>query len=187
MTYSQVIENLYRSNDLDDCITKLIRQDHRSDFKHDLFLIIYNYRQDFILTLYNTSGLTFFVVRTVLNLVNNRYGEYHKRYNSRQVVSVPDFEFEAADEPDDLHIRQQAEHHEMTQLSQIDKALTSLDSCFPDDRLPYYRSIIEEVVKQGGIRAASRVLNIPKSTIHNYVTKVRHSIYNDPDTIKGVY
>lgn len=171
MTHHDIIERLYRSRELDDCISKLIRPDHRSDFKHELILVLYGLPHHFICSLFNSSGLTFYVVRSIINLSRNKHDVYLKNYTNQNIDLLPDMPNEIPSHEDcDMEKREAEEQREIDLLFEINHRLDD------PDRFPYYRSIIEQVAKHGGIRAASRELGIPKTTIFNSIKKVRDKL-----------
>ena len=186
MTHHAIIERLYNSPDLDDCIKKTVRPDHQKDFKHELILLLYEKPQELILNLYNTSGLTYYVVRIILNLVNQKRNVYHRTYNDSTVTYDTDkvTMVNRQVEPEDFSEREKRELKELALLNEIENNLDD------KEKFPYYRELIEAINTHGGIRAASRITGIPKSSIHDTVKKIRqrlNKIYDDPEQIKGIY
>lgn len=186
MTQHAIIEQLYKSKDLDDCIKKTVRQDHQADFKHELILLLYEKPADLILSLYNTSGLTFYVVRIVLNLVNQKRNIYHRTYNDYTVLYDTDklSAVKVIHEEEDFEHRLKQEDKERAMIYEIENNLDTKFNTF------YYRQLIEAVDRYGGIRATARALGIPKSSVHNSIKKVKdhlNKMYNDREAIDGVY
>lgn len=182
MTRHDIMERLYNSADLDECIRKTVRPDHQKDFKHELFLLLYELPSERITGLDSRNELLPYVVTMLCNLARNKNKSYQKKYNvDNKVLYVT--EFEKADDDDDLSIREQKEIREQQLVEHI---RTGLDD---PDKFPYYREIVGAVDKYGGIRAASRATGIPKSSLADTIKKVRdklNSIYNgEPDA--GIY
>ena len=184
MTRHDIIESLYKSKDLDDCIRKMVRHDLRQDFKHEYILKMYEVPEEKLLALYNKNELRFYAVRCLINLVKLKYGVFNRVYNDFRIVPTDDFKDES-EETDEK--REQREQKELDLIAEFYK----LHEVFPtDSEFPYYQAIIEAVVEHGGMRAASRATGIPKSSISDSIKKVRdhlNSIYNDSKTIEGIY
>lgn len=170
MTVHAIIERLYKSKDLDDCIRKTVREDHRNDFKHELFLLLYDKPQQLLIDLYNSSGLTYYVVRVILNLATQKRNIYHRNYNDSNITYDSEKLTGPCDELPDFTERIQKEEKEIRLINEINFNL--------DDggRFPYYRELVKLVDQYGGIRAASRATGIPKSSIAEAVKKVRNHL-----------
>lgn len=169
MTATKVLTDLYRSADLDQCITKLVPRDHREDFKQELLLILCEKKDDLILNLYNTSGLTYYVVRVVLNLVNQKRNVYHRIYRDQKVTYDTDkinATVQAA-EALDIHERALCEDREAKSVKEILNGLNINRETF------YYRKLVEAVDEHGGVRAAAAATGIPRTTISRAMAKVR--------------
>lgn len=183
MTVTEIIEQLYRSKELDDCIRKTVRPDLQSDFKHELILILYDKSPELIQRLHEARQLTFYVVRIILNLVNQSRNIYHQTYINPAVTYDNDKLKDKHEESECLEERLKKEEKELEVLNEFN----NLDSTF---NTFYYRRLIQEVAKTGGVRAASRATGIPRSSISDSIKKVRehlNKIYNDPEEIDGIY
>lgn len=208
MTRHDIIESLYKSQDLDDCIRKMVRQDLRADFKHEYILKMYEVPEEKLIALYDRKELRFYAVRCLINLVKLKYGVFNRLYNNTKITYdtdkfeingyVNDFDesrlnrtlrsktkdiFEIDEE---LESRLNEEQKELELIAEINR----LHEVFPTDtEYPYYQALIEAVVEHGGMRGASRATGIPKSSISDSIKKVRdhlNSIYNGEE-IKGIY
>lgn len=182
MTVNAIIEQLYKSPDLDDCIKKMVRTDHQEDFKHEIILLLYEKPHELILNLYNTSGLTYYVVRIVLNLVNQKRNVYHRMYNDYNITYDTSQIERKENESTNLEERLNAEERE---LELIDKIKNFDDPA----KFPFYKALVEQVQLHGGMRAASRATGIDVSVISRRIKKIRdhlNQVYNG-EPIKGVY
>lgn len=200
MTINFIIEQLYNSKEVDDCIKKMVRQDHRQDFKQELFLKIYEIPQERMFALYQSNGLKFYIVRSLINLVKNNSSVYNKNYirPERDRVEIycdndeekKDTQFIDEYDPEDIIKRAASEDMEQWLVSEIDRMDEELRTTDYDE-MPYYKSLVYLIREQGGMRAASRLTGIPVASISEAVKKVRNYLnnkcYNDPQVIKGVY
>jgi len=183
VTVAQIIEQLYRSKDLDECIRKTVRLDLQSDFKHELILILYDKSPELIQRLHEAKQLTFYVVRIILNLVNQSRNIYHKTYINPAITYDNDKLKDKYEIEENFEERLRKENREVALINEFN----NLDSTF---NTFYYRRLIQEVAKTGGVRKASRATGIPRSSISDSIKKVRehlNKIYNDSENIEGIY
>jgi hypothetical protein len=171
MTVNAIVENLYKSRELDDCIKKMVRQDHQSDFKHELILLLYEKPHELILSLYNTSGLTYYVVRIILNLVNQKRNVYHRTYNDSNITYDTSVLDKVSYEEITMVERMKDEERELRVVAEI----KNLDEN-TTERFPFYQSLVYAVERYGGIRAASRATGIPRSSICDAIKIVRKKL-----------
>lgn len=180
MTVSAIIEQLYKSPDLDNCIRKMVRPDLWQDFKHELILTIYsNIPEQKLCDLHQRNELKFYVVRTIINLVKNKNQVYHRNY----LLKLTELKNTEQIHLDELDKRKKLEDRELEIVGEIDRL---------DDRFNtfYYRELVKLIAKHGSMRAAARATGIEVSSISRAIKKVRehlNSIYNDPQTIEGIY
>lgn len=170
MAASVILEQLYSSNDLDDCIRKMVKQHHRQDFKQELFLILYEKPSQLIIDLHKNKGLTYYVVRIILNLVNQKRNIYHKKYSDNTVIYDNDIVYQVPDESYPLEERQSREDRELVLVDHINN---QLDDQF---KTPYYRMLVHLVNEHGSQRAVSRLTGIPVSSICEAVKRVRNHL-----------
>jgi hypothetical protein len=163
----------------------MVRVDHQNDFKHEVILLLYEKPHELILSLYNTSGLTYYVVRIILNLVNQKRNIYHRVYNDFNVTYDTEIveTLKLSCEGITIVQRKRDEEREERLIEHINNNLDE------KDKFPYYKRIVDAVEEHGGIRAASRATGIPKSSIAEAIKKVRQKlnfIYNG-ETVEGIY
>ena len=199
MTINAIIEQLYNSKEVDDCIKKMVRKDHQDDFKQELFLKIYEIPEERLVMLYENNGLKFYIVRSLINLVKNGSSVYNKNYIRPERDRVG-FSAESKDEnetgkmkmvfidntdPDELVRREKSEQKEAELIHEI-------NNCFDEEfGTYYYRMLVHMIAELGSMRAVSRQTGIPIASISEAIKKVRNHLknkcYNDPEKIKGIY
>lgn len=205
MTVNEIIESLYNSSEVDDCIRRMVREDHRKDFKQELFIKIYDIPAERLLALNERGEIKFYIVRSLINLVKNKSSVYNKNYlrpeyekivmdqkTENRMADEQDGVFRSAlptaslsdiDDPEHLNQRAETEQKEMKMLEEIN----NLDDRFGTH---YYRTLVNLVSEAGSMREVSRRTGIPVASISEAVKKVRNhlkKIYDDPETIKGIY
>lgn len=172
MNIDSIVGNLYKSPDLNSCIAKMVKPDHQQDFKQELFLLLYQKPHELLLSLYNSSGLTYYVVRIILNLVNQKRNVYHKTYNDFAVTYDSESMDRMISEDDNFTERIQDEEKELQLLSEIDSMDEKLRT--PQFReTPYYRHLVYLISQHKSQRAVSRLTGIPVSSISESVKRVR--------------
>lgn len=171
MTHCEIISQLYQSQDLDDCITKIVKQKYREDFRQELFVIILDMPEDKIVQLYNNSVLKYFVVRICLNLVRQKRNIYHKKYLIHEHHNV-DYAWEETLVTDsiDLTDRIIEEKKEQDMCNHIE---SNLEGVFGTH---YYKSLVKLIAEKGSMREVSRQTGIHISSISKAVKKVREHL-----------
>lgn len=184
MTVNAIIEQLYLSTELDDCICKTVRQDHREDFKQELILKIYDIPGKRLRDLWSRNELKYYVVRTIINLVKNKHKSYHKQYLDPSVTYDTDKvdQLNKCEEIECFEERMAFEERELKTLFEIDV----MDERF---NTPYYKLLVYLLKDKGSMRAVSRLTGIPVSSISEAVKKIRNHlqvIYNG-EPVAGIY
>ncbi len=62
----EAIINSYSSKEVDDCIYKLVRDDHRKDFKQELFLKLLEVPCDKVMVISSKGELRYYIVWVIL-------------------------------------------------------------------------------------------------------------------------
>ncbi len=170
MPVKAIIEQLYRSTELDDCIARLVKQDHREDFKHELFIILYEKPSETLLALHRTGGLKFYVVRVAMNLARQTRNVFHKKYLSGIVTYDSDQIQNVSAQDECLESRLIDEKKEQDMISELDK----VDD---PDKFPYYKMLLEQVSKHKSMRETARATGIHVSTISRSIKKIREHLH----------
>lgn len=164
--FDKIISDLYQLKELDDCISKFIRPNHRDDFKQDLFLILYDRRVE-LTEAHRKGGERFYVVRIIINLATQKRNIYHKNYlghESKTLLGCNERFF--IDKPEDIEQRKKEEKDEQKMVEEIN----NLDDTFGTF---YFRVLCELVAKHGSMREVSRRTGIDVSVISRSIKKVR--------------
>jgi hypothetical protein len=154
--FNSVIAELYASKEVDECISKMVREDLRKDFKQELFLIICTQPEEKIIELHRKSELRYFVVRIIINLASQNRNVFHKKY--LQTYSEIG---EIADE--------QVPDRE-GYLKKLTDEFSKIDDHFGTF---CHRVMIELVLKMGSVKKVSEETGIPKRTIYRTIETTR--------------
>lgn len=175
--FNNIVSQLYKNQELNDCIGKVIPTAYRDDFKQELFLILLEKNPTEIVRISESGKLLYYVVRIILNLSRQERNIFHTKYMDKRI----DYDTEKVlystrnpAEVDTMEERQQRENQEdnfLTELSCIDEKLGNKN-------YPYYQSIVELIAKYGSMREVSRQTGIPKTTVARAAQRVRNH-FND--------
>jgi hypothetical protein len=81
-----IITELYKSREIDDCINKLIPAQDRDDFKQELFLILLEKQTEEIVRIDQTGKMLYYVVRIIINLSRQQRNVYHSKYRDKKIA-----------------------------------------------------------------------------------------------------
>jgi hypothetical protein len=82
---NQIISELFKSKEFNDCINKMEPEHLRNDLKAEVMLILCELDEKKLLEIYKTGGLAFYTVRIILNLIQSNTSPFYKKY--RQVFT----------------------------------------------------------------------------------------------------
>jgi len=145
----------------------------RDDFKQDLLLIILEDKTGNVVKAYNNNQVRYYVIRIILNLVNQNRNIYHQQY-----ILPHRFKSDIEDHPEiqarcyedsEMQVRVLNEKEEEMILQEINNLEESFGTFF-------YKGLVDLVNEQNGMRKAARVTGIPVSTISRGIKKVREHI-----------
>jgi hypothetical protein len=80
MTKNQIIEKLYLSKNLNDCIKKMEPVDLQEDLKSEVIAIVCEWPEEKIVDLHTKNQLEFYVVRVILNQIKSKTSPFYKKY-----------------------------------------------------------------------------------------------------------
>lgn len=82
MDRNAIIEELWKSKDLNDALKKMHPVEFQEDLKSELFLVVSELEEDKIIDLYKKNQLKFYVVRVMLNMVRSSKSKFYKSYRN---------------------------------------------------------------------------------------------------------
>jgi len=159
MSYDKILSDLFNSIELDECITKMVREDLRKDFKQELFVILLATDKKKIEEIEGKGELKYYAVRLIINLATQTRNVFHKKFinNNHELTGL-----EIKDEPADLE-------KEYRFTNAIEK-LNKLEEYFGTF---YYKALVELMKKHKSVREISRVTGIPNSTLSSSIQLIR--------------
>lgn len=103
MTKSQIIEELYRSKEINEAISKMEPVDLQEDLRQELFLILCNMEEEKILDMYEKGYIKFFLIRTMMIMIKSNRSYFYKNFRNFTELSTfekPDVVYEENKEID---------------------------------------------------------------------------------------
>jgi hypothetical protein len=169
-TINDILDRLYRSKEIDECIRKIIPDRHFDDFKQELFLTMHRNEKK-VIEADKKGRIKFLTVRLILCLRRETRNVYHKMYlKPESFVQEYKGEGNYCEPCEPLQIRKYNEDMELAMLERVEKLEEVTGS-------PYYRLLVEALKKyNGNYREVSRQTGIPVKSVSNAMKKIRELI-----------
>ena len=165
---SNIIEELYKSKDFNDCINKMEPDYLRDDLKAEVILVICEMDNERLQVLYNSGALAFFVVRVIMNMIKSNSSTFYRKYRKEHeelkesysyfdIREETPMEKEYVFDVEDLAQRQEREDLELIVLEKI--------KC-----LDWYEcELLKLYIKHGNYRSIGIETNIPFPSIYKTI------------------
>lgn len=161
-----IIEQLYRSPDINQAISKMRPIDIQQDLKQEVFIALYEREgkeNGFVMRGYSEGWLTWWLVRVMLNKVNDR--NFFRDYIFKQ-LEVHEELIVVDDEPD------------LELMNQVQETLDAISSRF--QKLYWVdKAIFEKYANNENISNLSRETGIPYRTLCRIINNVKTKLKND--------
>lgn len=155
-TKNEIIEQLYKSREFNDCIGKMEPEHLRDDLRSEVVLILLETPEEKIKQLHEqVNGLKYYTVRIILNLIQSKTSKFYKQYRQQLAQLHDRFAYEAAD----LEEREQREQVE-------DKAMSEIDNLYW-----YNKEMVKLYIEHGNYRAIEEITRIPYSSAYKTIQK----------------
>lgn len=155
-TKNQIIEELYRSKEFNDCIGKMEPDHLRDDLRSEVTLILLETDDQKLITIHAAGALKFYTVRIIMNLIQSKTSLFYKRYR-QQLIEITD-RFIAEEGPD-IDERARKEETEERAMQEIDNLYW------------YNAGIVKLYMKHGNYRAIEEDTGIPYSSAYKTIQK----------------
>lgn len=154
-TKNEIIEELYRSKEFNDCIGKMEPEHLRDDLRAEVVLILLETEEQRLLAIHMAGALKYYTVRIIINLIQSKTSRFYKLYR-QQLNEIND---RIAYEETDIEERAAREDIEERALREI-------------DNLYWYNSgIVKLYMKLGNFRAIEKDTGIPYASAYKTVKK----------------
>jgi hypothetical protein len=155
-TKNQIIEELYRSKEFNDCISRMEPDHLRDDLRAEVTLILLETDEQKLLAIHAGNALKFYTVRIIINLIQSKTSLFYKKYRQQMAEITDRF---IAEQADDFKERAAKEDIE-------DKAIKEIDNLY------WYNSgIVKLYLKHGNYRAIEEDTGIPYSSAYKTIQK----------------
>lgn len=171
MSRHEIITELYASREVDECISRMVKEKYRPDFKQELFLIISSIDEILIAKLYTQKEIRYYVARIIINLSRQRNNVFHVKYLDSRISYDSDklARIEMKESQDCIEDREKQEQLEIKMINRVHNLDLEMNT-------PAYRLMVMLVNKLGSQREVSRVTGVPVSVISRGIKKVRQRL-----------
>jgi hypothetical protein len=90
----KILTELYKSEELTELLRKMKPDNLREDLKQELFLSLCELPEEKLLNLYNAKQLRFYVIGTVLRMVQSKNSRFYYKYKKQIVIDIESDEAE---------------------------------------------------------------------------------------------
>jgi hypothetical protein len=153
---NEIVEQLYRSKEFNDCIGKMDPDHLRDDLRAEVTLILLETEEGRLQIMHARGELKFYTVRIIINLIQSKTSLFYKRYR-QQLAELTDKFF--AEEDANFEERMSREDIE-------DKALSEIDNLYW-----YNRQMVRLYMQHGNYRAIEKDTRIPYSSAYKTIQK----------------
>lgn len=154
-TKNEIIEELYRSKDFNDCINKMEPEHLRDDLRAEVVLILLETDEQKLVEMHAKKVLNFFTARIIINQIFSTTSPFYKRYR-QQLGEIND---RIAYEETDIEERATREEAEERAMQEIDNLYW------------YNAGIVKLYLKLGTYRAIQEDTGIPFPSVYKTVQK----------------
>lgn len=166
MDNKDILSELYKMREIDDCIRKCVGETYFDDFKQELFLRLLEHGKS-LKAAYAKNEHRFYITRVILSLANRKRDIFHKKFKAAETYELPEmYDIEDADE---LEARSFVEAEE-------ERILNRIESIEQDTGRAYYRMLIEAVKRCGSYREVARQTGIPVASISGHMKLIREHL-----------
>lgn len=154
-TKNQIIEELYKSKEFNECIGKMEPEHLRDDLRAEVTLILLETEEQRLIAIHAAGALRYYTVRIIINLIQSKTSLFYKRYR-QQMTEITD---RLAYEETDFEERATKEEIEEQAMKEI-------------DNLYWYNSdIVKLYLTHGNYRAIQDLTGIPYSSAYKTIQK----------------
>lgn len=165
----KILTDLFRSQDLANCIAKMEHRHLHDELKSELFLVLSALPYDRLVSM-KEGHLNFYVFATIRNMINSNTSRFYKVFRQSGLNTYP-VEYcghSTAETQEELQLREEAEIQEEQDLKDMNEVINGMHW--------YHAEILKLYLKEKSIRKVAKKLDIPPSSIHETITKCKEII-----------
>lgn len=84
MNRNQIIEELYKSKNFNDCLNKMEPAHLRDDLRQEIAVIICQWSDDKVVNLHTEGALEYYVVRVIINQIQSSSSEFFRKFRNNK-------------------------------------------------------------------------------------------------------
>ena len=88
MNRNNIIEKLWNSQELKDAIAKMQPEDLQDDLRSEIFKVLCEMDEDKLVDMYNRNVLRFYLVRTMINMMQSNTSQFYRTYRKPLEVEL---------------------------------------------------------------------------------------------------
>ncbi|MGN6416100.1 MAG: hypothetical protein ACTHMC_01320 [Pseudobacter sp.] len=183
-TKNQIIEELYRSKEFNDCIGKMQPEQLQDDLRSEVMLVLLETDEAKLKGMHDRGELKFYTVRVILNMIQSSTSAFYRKYRhinkayvddlnelagngwvfDRQLRETPRVEMEMPSTEDERQIREFKEERAMAAIN---------------DLYWYDREMVRLYMRLGNYRAIEKDTGIPWESCYSTIKKAIKKIRNE--------
>lgn len=90
MGRNEIIEQLYKSKEVNDAFSKMQPIELQYDLKAEVFLVLCEMDEEKLIGMYNRNEIKFYIVRTMLNMIKSDRSGFWKKYRNYTEYNAKD-------------------------------------------------------------------------------------------------
>lgn len=166
----KILTDLFRSQDLANCIAKMDHRHLHDELKSELFVVLSALPYEKIIGMKERNELNFYIFATIRNMVNSGTSKFHKEFRQSGLnCYTVDYQGQEASEPiDTLAERLRREQQSEDEVRQMHTVI--------DEMYWYDKAIIKLYLEHQSIRKVAKKLDIPPSSIKSTLDRCKEII-----------
>jgi hypothetical protein len=157
----RIIAEIYESKDFNAALGKMQPDHLRDELRQEVILVLCEMPEDRLIEMYNTGGIKFYLVRTMINMCMSKTSRFYAMFRREQVQF--DDNHERIDETDiDSKLFTESV------VSSIER-MAEWDNCNTDEFV--CSNIMKAYMQHGNIRATAKAIDIPPVAVHRYLKR----------------
>lgn len=166
----KILTDLFRSQDLANCIAKMEHRHLHDELKSELFVVLSALPYDNLIELKESGKLNYYVFATIRNMAHSGTSKFYKQFRQSGLncYTVEYQGHEVIEPVDSIVEREKQERESEEEVKQMKEVI--------DGMYWFDKAIINLYLEHQSIRKVAKKLDIPPSTIHETVTRCKEII-----------
>lgn len=159
MTRNEIIEQLYKDDRINDCISKMHPKELQEDLKAEIFLILLEYPETKIKELHQSNQLVYFTLKIITNQVKSNTSKFTKKFKDCKTVYGVDI----SDRAEEVYTEERPKSLDEIVIKIKGLAYKSIPDFLDLPDINWYNQLMLSLyMKHGTYREMARVTKIPR-------------------------